>query len=180
MKSKREGPKEARTTIGEVAAQIAALGGMTVGELREKFLKVYGEPTRSSNKVYLRKKIAWQIQALAEGGLSQRALDRIDELAPLAPIRWRPSLKDVQLPGGEEGKRQTPRDPRLPPAGTVLPRVHKGTEHKVEVLVDGFAYDGKRYPSLSQVARAITGTHWNGFLFFGLTGQKEAGTGGTP
>jgi len=57
---------------------------------------------------------------------------------------------------------------------------HRAGAGKVEVLVDGFAYDGKRYPSLSQVARAITGTHWNGFLFFVLTGQKEAGTGGTP
>ena len=180
MKSKREGPRKAQASIGEVAAQIAALGGMTVGELREKFFEVYCEPTRSSNKVYLRKKIAWQIQALAEGGLSQRALDRIEELAPLAPIRWRPNLKDVQVPGAEERKKETPRDPRLPPAGTVLTRVHKGKEHKVEVLADGFAYDGKRYPSLSQVARAITGTHWNGFLFFGLTGQKEAGTGSTP
>lgn len=68
---------------------------MTIGELRDKYLEVYSDPTRSRNKIYLRKKIAWQIQALAEGGLSQRALDRIEELAPLAPIRWRPNLKDV-------------------------------------------------------------------------------------
>jgi len=178
MKSKREGPRDGPTTIGDVTAQIAALSGMTVGELREKFLAVYGEPTRSSNKVYLRKKIAWKIQADAEGGLSQRALARIEELAPLAPIRWRPNLKDVQVPGVEEPKKETPRDPRLPPAGTVLTRVHKGQEHKVEFLADGFAYDGKRYSSLTQVARAITGTHWNGFLFMGLAGKKD-GTEGT-
>jgi hypothetical protein len=180
MKSKREGPNEARTTIGEVAAQIAALSGMTIGELREKFLEVYGEPTRSGNKVYLRKKIAWKIQADAEGGLSQRALDRIEELAPLAPIRWRPNLKDVQVPVAEEEKKQTPRDPRLPPVGTVLTRVHKGKEHKVEVLGDGFAYDGKRYASLTQVAFVIAQSHWNGYLFFGLSGQKEAGSRGNP
>jgi len=177
MKSKREGPRDGPTTIGEVTAQIAALSGMTVGELREKFLAVYGEPTRSSNKVYLRKKIAWKIQADAEGGLSQRALDRIEELAPLAPIRWRPNLKDVQMPGTEEDRKQAPRDPRLPPVGTVLTRVHKGKKHEVEVLADGFAYDGKRYRSLTQVASLIAQSHWNGYLFFGLTGRKDASSG---
>lgn len=177
MKSKREGPRDGPTTIGEVTAQIAALSGMTVGELREKFLAVYGEPTRSSNKVYLRKKTAWKIQADAEGGLSQRALDRIEELAPLAPIRWRPNLKDMQVPGEEERKKETPRDPRLPPTGTVLTRIHKGKEHKVEVLADGFAYDGKRYSSLTQVAFVIAQSHWNGYLFFGLAGKKGSGEG---
>jgi len=159
----------ARKEIADVAAQIAELGRMTIGELRDKFLEVYGMPTRSRNKTYLRKKIAWQIQALAEGGLSERALDRIEELAPLAPLCWRPNLKDVHVPAPESERRKLrKRDPRLPPPGTVLKREYKGKEHRVEVLEDGFVYDGQRYGSLSKVAKAVTGTHWNGFAFFGL------------
>lgn len=159
----------ARREIADVAAQIAELGHITIGELRDKYLEVHGDPTRSRNKIYLRKKIAWQIQALAEGGLSQRALDRIEELAPLAPVRWRPNLKDIHVPAPEsERRRPKARDPRLPAPGTVVTREYKGTEYRVEILDDGFLYDGQRYGSLSKVAKAITGTHWNGFVFFGL------------
>jgi hypothetical protein len=160
-----------------VAAQIAELGHMTIGELRDKYLEVYGDRTRSRNKIYLRKKIAWQVQALAEGGLSQRALDRIEELAPLAPLRWRPNLKDIHVPAPESERRKPKaRDPRLPAPGTIITREYKGTEYRVEVLEDGFLYDGQRYGSLSKVAKAITGTHWNGFMFFSLPGKK-AGEG---
>lgn len=168
-----------RMEIAGVAAQIAKLGHMTIGELRDKYLEVYGDPTRSRNKIYLRKKIAWQIQALAEGGLSQRALDRIEELAPLAPLCWRPNLKDIHVPAPEsERRRPKARDPRLPAPGTVILREYKGTEYRVEVLEDGFLYDRERYGSLSKVAKAVTGTHWNGFLFFSLPG-KTAGEGDT-
>jgi hypothetical protein len=59
-----------------------------------------------------------------------------------------------------------PRDPRLPSPGTILKRVHDGVEHQVKVLADGFEYRGEQYRSLSKVARTITGTPWNGFLFF--------------
>ncbi len=157
--------------VADVAAEIAELGTMTVGELRERFLEVYGEPNRSRNKVYLRKKVAWQIQALAEGGLSQRALDRIEELAPLAPVRWRPNLKDLDAPAGKVKKKS--RDPRLPPAGTRLTREFKGEVYEVEVLEHGFIYAGERYASLSKVAKVIAQSPWNGFLFFGLKGKGK-------
>ena len=164
----------ARKEIADVAAQIAELGHMTIGELRDRFLEVYRVPTRSRNKTYLRKKIAWKIQADAEGGLSQRALDRIEELAPLAPVRWKPNLKDVHVPVPESERRKLrKRDPRLPPAGTVLTREYKGKEHRVEVLEDGFIYDGQRYGSLSKAATVAAGTQWNGFAFFSLQAQGE-------
>jgi hypothetical protein len=68
------------------------------------------------------------------------------------------------------------RDPRLPEPGTVITREHGGVEHRVTVLEDGFEYRGERFPSLSKVARAITGTNWNGYLFFRL--QRRGRTRG--
>ena len=155
--------REDRAAMASVAQQLASLEAMTVGELAEKFREVFGFPTRTRNKLYLRKRVAWQIQALAEGGLSPRALAKIEELAPLAPVRWRPDLTAVT------GTLPLPRrrDPRLPTPGTVLVRVHKGIEHRVTVLVDGFEYNGDRHQTLSKIAKRITGTQWNGHLFFG-------------
>jgi hypothetical protein len=95
--------------------------------------------------------------------LSPRALAKIEELAPLAPVRWRPDMTATGAP-----IRTRTRDPRLPLPGSVLVRAHKGTEHQVTVLADGFDYLGQCHASLSHIARLITGTPWNGFLFFGL------------
>jgi hypothetical protein len=152
-----------RAAMATVSHQLASLEGMTVGELAERFREVFGFPTRTRNKPYLRKRVAWQIQALAEGGLSPRALAKIDELAPLAPVRWRPDMAATGAP-----IRARTRDPRLPMPGSVLVRAHKEVEHQVTVLADGFDYLGQRHASLSQIARLITGMPWNGFLFFGL------------
>jgi hypothetical protein len=156
--------REDRAAVASLTQQLASLGSMTVGELAERFREVFGFPTRTRNKPYLRKRVAWQIQALAEGGLSTRAWAKIEELAPLAPVRWRPDLTavTVALPLPRR------RDPRLPAPGTVLVRVHKDVKHQVTVLAEGFDYQGQRHASLSQIARRITGTPWNGFLFFGL------------
>jgi hypothetical protein len=106
--------------------------------------------------------VAWRIQELAEGGLSNRALTRIEQLIQGPSIRW-PRPK----PASTEAKRPK-RDPRLPPAGTVLRRIHQGVEHTVTVLDKGFEYKGNRHRSLSAIAREITGTRWNGFGFFNV------------
>lgn len=66
------------------------------------------------------------------------------------------------------------RDDRLPPVGTILEREVKGTKHAVKILATGFEYAGKEYRSLSAIAREITGTIWNGMLFFGLTKRGKA------
>ena len=154
-----------RSAAAAMADELAALAAMTVGELAVKYREVFGEPTRTRNKQYLQKRIAWRIQERAEGGLSPRALERIEQLAPLAPVRWR-------QPPAQKGGAGAPvvasaaRDPRLPPPGTVVVRVHGDVEHRVTVLADGFEYKGERHRSLSKIARLITGTPWNGFLFF--------------
>jgi hypothetical protein len=80
------------SALATMSQQLSSLDGMTVGELADRFLDVFGFPTRTRNKTYLRKRIAWRIQELAEGGLSPRALAKIEELAPLAPVRWRPDM----------------------------------------------------------------------------------------
>ena len=144
---------------------------MTVGDLAGRYVELFGYPTRTRNKSYLRKRIAWRIQELAEGGLSPRALAKIEELAPLAPVRWRPVAPDA-----DDGSPQPPagRDPRLPKAGTVLVRTYKGIEHKVRVLEDGFEYNGRQHRSLSELAKLITGTPWNGFTFFNVQRRTQA------
>ncbi len=168
MSSKRAQASSAeRAVVASTARRLAALDKMSVGELAEKYREVFGEPTRTRNKEYLRKRIAWRIQELAEGGLSTRALERIEQLAPEAPARWRQPVARKDGAGGKVVPITRPaRDPRLPPAGTVITRLHDGVEHKVTILDDGFEYRGERHRSLSKVARLITGTAWNGFLFF--------------
>jgi hypothetical protein len=163
--------RQERAAMATVSQQLASLEGMTVGQLAEKFREVFGFPTRTRNKPYLRKRVAWRIQELAEGGLSPRALAKIEELAPLAPVRWRPDLTTST----GAGPLPRTRDPRLPAPGTVLVRTHKGVEHQVTVLADGFEYHEERHASLSQIARLITGTPWNGFLFWGLQRRTRAG-----
>jgi len=173
---RKEAASQARRAVADVSGQLAALRAMTVGQLCERYREVFGEPTRSRNKDHLRKKIAWRIQELADGGLSEHALARIAELAPTAPVRWRASNSGGAAPAKEP---DTIRDPLLPAPGTVLVREHQGVEHRVTVLEDGFEFRGARYRSLSKIAKEITGTRWNGYLFFRLKSRaKERGAGG--
>ena len=149
--------------------EIAGLRKLTVGDLRQRYLGVFGEPTMSRNKDYLFKRIAYRLQEKKYGGLTPRARAKAEELGSNAPIRRRfhtEALEEV-APSGD-------RDPRLPPAGTVLRRVHGGEEHQVTVLANGFEYRGKRYGGISVIAREITGTRWNGFGFFGLLAKESA------
>jgi hypothetical protein len=160
-----------RKAVANTTAELAALTKMQVPDLAEKYREVFGEPSRTRNKEYLRKCIAWRIQELAEGGLSPLALKRIEELAPQAPTRWRAPVtpkdsKDTPAPAP-----MTARDSRLPAPGTVITRMLKEKKHEVKVLADGFEYCGQRYRSLSKIARTITGTNWNGLAFFGLTSR---------
>ena len=150
-----------------LARQIALLGRMTVKQLREKYIEAFGEPTRAGNKVWLARRIAWRLQARAEGGLSERAKKRAAELADDADLRVAPPKETAEaaravIPFKSDG--------RLPPPGSVITRPYKGVVLQVKVLGDGFEYAGQRYRSLSAVAKAITGSHCNGYLFFNLTG----------
>src|SRR3954462_8597727 len=148
---------------------------MGVTALRDKYLEVFGEPSRSGNKAYLFKKLAWRLQSLAEGGLSERAKRRAEELARDADLRTtvpRPPMETVDAAARTVVLKAPSSDgrDRLPIPGTVLTRTYRGTHVAVTVMSDGtFDYAGQTYRSLPAIARAVTGSHWNGYLFFGLT-----------
>ncbi len=156
--------------------RIHRLREMTVGDLRVEWLKLYGEPTRSRNRNYLWRRLAWRVQELAHGGLSAVAKAKIDELAPDSFTRARtPQNGNGAAVAGDDHQHQhrVHRDPRLPAPGTVLTRQYKDQEIRVVALDDGFEWDGRRYASLSAVAGAVTGSKWNGLLFFGLTERSR-------
>ena len=146
--------------------QIESLRQMTITQLKDKYLQLFDEPTRSGNKDFLCKRLAWRIQSLAEGGLSERARRRAEELARDADIRLTIPRTAELVPKTVTAPLRS--DARLPLPGTVLTRRYKGRTIQVTVLPDGFEHDGTRYRSLSAIAKAITGTQWNGLLFFGL------------
>jgi len=159
-----------------IPQQIARFQAMTVGQLRVEWERLYGEPTRSRNRTYLWRRLAWRIQEIEHGGLSEPTKQRIFETAPATFIRsqlpagFRPDAKVVPTSSGTT----THRDPRLPSPGSTLVRKYKADDIRVLVLDDGFEWAGRRFDSLSEVAFAVTGSKWNGWLFFGLTGRKRS------
>jgi hypothetical protein len=157
-----------------LAQELARLGRLTVGQLRARYAALFGEATRVGNKAWLITRIAWRLQALAEGDLSQRARQRALELANDADLRLSPP-KSAPLVRTTPTRKLTPKhDPRLPPPGTILHRPYKGEILQVKVLRHGLEFEGNVYRSLSAVAKAITGSHCNGYLFFRLAPQGAA------
>jgi hypothetical protein len=150
---------------------LAALKRLSVTQLQARHAELFGETTTARHRTWLIRRLAWRIQALAEGDLSERARQRATELARDADLRLQPPQRrtaaalprDSQAPNG----RSSPNH-RLPPAGTILTRPYKGQILQVQVLEHGFAFNGQVYGSLSAVAKAITGAHYNGYLFFRL------------
>lgn len=159
----------------EILRKIQELNILTVNQLREKWVEVWNEPCRSRNKNNLRKRIAWRIQALAFGGLSERAVERARELADETLLKTR--NPGVQHTGNPSVHRFAPvDDPQMPMPGGMLTRKYRGRDIVVWVLDEnrGFEFGGQNYKSLSAVAKAITGAHCNGRAFFGLPKTKEA------
>jgi hypothetical protein len=151
--------------------QVSRLKQASVTALRQRYANVFGEyPPHTGNKTWLIRRILWRLQALAEGDLSERAQRQAALLANDADLRLSPPPSDretVFLP-----KHQAT-DPRLPKPGTVLNRRYRGQLHRVHVLANGFCYQDTTYRSLSAVAKAITGSHCSGFLFFRLTSKEK-------
>jgi Protein of unknown function (DUF2924) len=148
--------------------EIEGLRHQTVRELKIKYREVCGQESRSNHKQFLVRRIAWRLQANAEGDLSERARHRALALAEEAELRIRaPASFLRKLSEGNH------RDSRLPPPGTRITRRFQHKSVSVEVLDKGFRYEERVYKSLSAVARHITGTQWNGFLFFGLQRSAE-------
>ena len=156
-----------------VQKQLVALAAMTVAQLRLEYLRAFGEASASHNRVWLQRRIAWRLQALIEGGLSERALKRAAELANDADLRLTAPAAARVVPQPTNPTT----DPRQPsheangglPTGSILTRRYKGSVLQVQVLAQGFRYDGTVYRSLSAVAKAITGSHLSGRAFFHLS-----------
>ena len=122
-----------------IEQQIAELSRMSVGQLKQKYIEVFGEETRSNNRQFLFRRIAWRIQALAEGGLSERARRRALEIANDADIRVRAPNKKVVDPDAflkVTARLPKPHDSRLPPPGAWLERNYRRQRIAIKVRVD--------------------------------------------
>lgn len=141
-----------------VLAQLAALKGAPAAALKARWRELFDTEPPAYNRRFLESRLAYRIQELAYGGLSQQTLDRLKAMAKQyadqdpAARKARPMLRPV--------------------AGTKLIREWQGIEHCVTVRVEDFEYLGRPYKSLSSVAREITGTKWNGWVFFGLKASQ--------
>jgi len=161
--------------------QVRALKTKTVSELKTQYQEVFGEAPRSNNRDFLAKRIAWRIQSMEEGGISERARKRALALANDADLRVQAPRRTKESPldaADEHGSPGTSphspgRDPRLPIPGTLLFRQYRGRDIVVKVLDEGFEWGGKKYRSLSSIATAVTGKKWNGFAFFSIAGNRE-------
>jgi Protein of unknown function (DUF2924) len=158
-----------------VAKEVAAMERMTVDQLRARYAEVFGERTNGRHKEWLIKRIAWRMQANAEGDLSERARRRAMELADDADLRMTPPRLRKPAPDAADRTKTVATKVRastdlLP--GTVVKREYKGQLIRVTTLADGFEYHGERYKSLTAVTKTVTGKHWNGFHFFGLRRKR--------
>ncbi len=138
----------------DVLGQLVELKALTTPALKRRWRELSATEPPPYNRRYLESRLAYRIQELAYGGLKPETRARLEALGE-------------QLDGGNVVLRRVRADGR-PLAGTRLVREHGGVEHTVTVLPDGFEYEGRRYKSLSAVARHISGTRWNGWTFFGL------------
>lgn len=138
----------------QVLARLSALKTMTMPQLRQEWEKLFAAATPNNSRPFLEQRLAHRIQELAFGGPSKPVIRTLDMLAD-----------EVE---GKKVRKSVISDPRNPIIGTRLIRDWKGTEHTVVVAKDGFDWNGRRYKSLSAIAKSITGTNWNGYRFFGL------------
>ncbi|MGQ7791325.1 DUF2924 domain-containing protein [Faunimonas sp. B44] len=145
------------TNPDPIPARLAALKTTPTPELKKQWRELFETEPPAFNRRYLESRLAYRIQELAYGGLKPETMRRLEALGE-------------QLDGGSIAKRRTRADVK-PIAGTRLIREWQGVEHTVTVMQDGFEWQGRPYGSLSAVARAITGTRWNGLVFFGLKSQ---------
>ena len=161
-----------------LAKELAALERMTATQLRTRFAEVFGETTNNNSKTWLVRRIAWRLQCNANGGLSERALARANELANDADLRvTAPKAKPAPAtPQSATHATTLPitGDRRVPLPGTVITREYKGRMLRVKVLASGFEFEGEVYKTLSALAKQITGSHCNGYLFFKLNATGGA------
>lgn len=153
----------------EVNLELKRLMNLSLPQLQEEFERTSGEAARSNNRVFLTKRILWRLQAAAEGGLTERARQRAAEIADETKLRARPPS---EVHSDFASSAAPPRASCLPPAGSIISRVYKGRRLEVKVLDNGFELEGTVYGSAGALAKAITGSNWNGRLFLGLTQRR--------
>ena len=147
------------TTQDPILARLAALKSMSVNDLKAEWQALFNAPAPNNSRTFLESRLAYRIQELTYGGPDKQTRRLLDLLAD-------------EVEGTLTRKAQIA-DPRNPVVGTKLIREWDGTAHTVTVLKEGFEWGDQRYKSLSAVARAITGTRWNGYRFFGLREWKR-------
>jgi hypothetical protein len=160
-----------------VIAAIEEMPELKVAVLKKRYRELFGEESKSSNKQFLFRRIAWRLQANVEGDLSERARRRANEIADDRDLRIRAPKEFLTQPDpglGSVDRTRLPKDGRLPAPGTLITRRVGDRQIVVKVVSDGFEYDSRRFRSLSAIAREITGTRWNGLLFFGLAERRNA------
>ena len=147
------------TTHEHILARLGALKAMSVKDLKAEWQVLFNAPAPNNSRGFLEGRLAYRIQELTYGGPDKQTRRMLDLLAD-------------EVEGTLTRKAQIA-DPRNPVVGTKLIREWDGVAHTVTVLREGFDWDGRRFKSLSAVARAITGTRWNGYRFFGLRERKR-------
>ncbi|MCU9848934.1 DUF2924 domain-containing protein [Defluviimonas sp. WL0024] len=146
------------TTHDPIPARLAALKTIPTPELKAQWRELFDSEPPPFNRRYLESRLAYRIQELAYGGLKAETIRRLEQLGE-------------ELDGGDKKKRGVRLDRDRPITGTRLLREWQGIEYVVTVTADGFEWQGRPYKSLSAIARTITGTRWNGLVFFGLKRQ---------
>lgn len=141
-----------------VLRQIHDLHEMPMSQLRKRWEDLFGNDPRSLGRSYLIRRLSYRIQELAYGGLSHETQKKLKAIGK-----------------GKGYKPQSQRPKAQLATGTRMIREWRGDRYEVVVQTDGYLYNGKKYRSLSSVAHAITGAHWSGNRFFGLTrkGKKQ-------
>jgi hypothetical protein len=144
----------------DVLGRLAALAGASTADLKDQWRALFGAEPLPYSRVFLENRLAYRIQELAYGGLKPETVKRLEALGE-------------QIDGKNITLRRIRQEQR-PITGTRLLREWRGVEHVVTVQREGFEWQGRPYQSLSAIARAITGTRWNGWVFFGLRLRGEA------
>ena len=146
-------PGEDKERDATVLARVAALKRMPVNDLKAEWKALFGTDAPNNSRGFLELRLAHRIQELTYGGVARETTKLLNALSD-----------EVRKPG----RKTMISDPRNPVVGTRLVREWDGAEHTTIVLRDGFEFEGRKYKSLSAIARHITGTRWNGYRFFGL------------
>ena len=147
------------TTHDPIPARLAALKTTPTPDLKQQWRELFGKEPPPFSRSYITSRLAYRVQELAYGGLKPETIRRLERLGE-------------ELDGGDRKKRSIRADRDRPITGTRLLREWQGVEQVVTVTSEGFEWQGRPYKSLSAIARAITGTRWNGWVFFGLKNHR--------